>query len=62
MPYIVVKCSFGKYYKLDRCAGFKFFVEYRQNLRKDLFPETAGLGGSQGEKWYEGSLYTFSNF
>ena len=33
--------------------GFDFFVEYRQNLRKDLFPDTAGLGGSHGDKWYE---------
>jgi len=32
--------------------GFDFFVKYRQELRKDLYPNP-GLVGSHGEKWYE---------
>ena len=34
--------------------GFDFFVKYRQSLRKDLYPETGGLVGSHGDKWYAG--------
>jgi len=33
--------------------GFDFFVTYRQELRKDMYPGSAGLLGSHGEKWYE---------
>lgn len=34
--------------------GFDFFVAYRQRIRKDLYPETPGLLGAHGDKWYEG--------
>ena len=34
--------------------GFDFFVEYRNKLRKDLFPDSAGLIGNHGEEWYKG--------
>merc|ERR1711962_402601 len=33
--------------------GFDFFVTYRREMRKDLYPETGGLLGSHGEDWYE---------
>jgi len=33
--------------------GFDTFVTYRNVMRKDLFPETAGLLGHHGEKWWE---------
>jgi len=36
--------------------GFNFFVEYRQKIRKDLYPETGGLIGSHGEQWYQGKF------
>ena len=32
--------------------GFDHIVHYRQNLRKDIFHQTAGLLGSHGESWY----------
>ena len=37
-------------------SAFDFFVTYRQQLRKDLYPETGGLLGSHGEPWYEGRV------
>lgn len=33
--------------------GFDHFVYYRNKMRKDLFPQTAGLLGHHGEEWYE---------
>ena len=33
--------------------GFDHIVHYRQNLRKDIFHQTAGLLGSHGESWYD---------
>jgi len=33
-------------------AGFDFWVYYRNQLKKDLYPETGGLVGSHGEDWY----------
>jgi len=33
-------------------AGFDFWVYYRNQLKKDLYPETTGLVGSHGEDWY----------
>ena len=32
---------------------FDAFIYYRQNVRKELFPETGGLLGSHGEEWYK---------
>lgn len=40
----------GKY---PIASEFNFFNTYRQQMRKDLFPGTAGLLGSHGEKWYK---------
>ena len=31
---------------------FDFWVYYRNNIRKDLFPETGGLLGNHGEEWW----------
>ena len=33
--------------------GFDHMVYYRNNIRKELFPETTGVAGSHGEAWYE---------
>jgi cytochrome P450 len=31
---------------------FNFWVYYRNNIRKDMFPETGGLLGNHGEEWW----------
>ena len=31
---------------------FDFWVYYRNNIRKDLFPETGGLLGNHGKEWW----------
>jgi cytochrome P450 len=33
--------------------AFDFFVTYRSQVRKDLYPRTGGLVGAHGPKWYE---------
>ena len=38
----------GKY-SIDMVFGF--WVYYRNNIRKDLFPETGALLGNLGEEW-----------
>ena len=34
-------------------SSFDPIVYYRNVMRRDLYPDTAGLVGSHGESWYE---------
>jgi len=34
-------------------AAFDFWVYYRNNLKKDMYPESGGLVGSHGKEWYK---------